>query len=236
MTNVNTQTQVTVIVNTQTQINQPVVQTTAKATQQTALNTQDTYKPEIKKEPTSPTGILKLVAGGSLLGGGISAVASSVGKAMINDMFEAPGFAGVATGASIGLGVGLLNIESDNKTVKSATKTAGGAFLGLGITGIAQSICKAMVTESVQPPSTSGILLGASLGGGIALANADFGNKDANNIKNTIAGALIGGGVTGLGSALIKTLGSDRLMGYSPVAMGIGMAVGAGIGLLNAKD
>lgn len=192
-------------------------------------------KPVEPKQPDSVLKGVKKISSGVLLGGGIGAVANSVGKAMVTESFAKPTPFGIGVGVSIGAGIALLNLETSNKKVKVAKNVAGSALIAGGSMGVAQSVMKTMFTSSVQSASPSGIALATSLGAGIALKNADVGQgKGANAAKNVGAGVLIGAGTAGIATGLAKTLFTDRLMGASPTVTALGAGLGAGIALANS--
>lgn len=174
--------------------------------------------------------------GAGLVGAGATGMATSVAKALFTDRLAAPSGQGVMLGAALGGGIALVNVDTDNAGINTAAKTVGGALIGASATGMAASVGKALFTDYIHAASTSNLLLGAALGGGIALANVETGDKNFDAIKNTVAGGLIGGSAVGIASSIVGTLATDRLTGFHPVAMGIGVALGAGIAILSAEE
>jgi hypothetical protein len=188
-----------------------------------------------QKQPDSTLKGVKKISAGVLLGGGIGAAANSIGRAVVTESFTKPTAFGVGVGVSIGAGIALLNMETSDKKVRVAKNVAGAALLGGGAMGVAQSIAKTVMTESVHAGSASGMLLAGTLGGGIALANADVGqSKSANTAKRVGAGVMIGAGTAGIATGIAKTLMTDRLMGASPTVTALGATLGAGIALANS--
>lgn len=119
--------------------------------------------------------------------------------------------------------------------IEIVKKVGGGALLGGGMTAAFQSVITSVATERLQGPSLGGVSLGTALGAGIGLINIETGDKNLNAVKNTVGGALIGGSVLGMVVAAINTAAFERLMPASPIAIGVGAAIGAGIGLLNSE-
>lgn len=175
-------------------------------------------------------------AGAVLMGGSITGMASSTASALFTDRLQPLSGKSIALGAALGGGIALANMETDNKDLKAVKNTAAGVLIGGSTAGLVTGVAKSLFTDQLHSASTGGALFGAALGGGIALANIETDNKTLNAVKNTAAGALIGTGVAGLGSALIKTLSSNRLSGASPVVMGIAITLGASIGLMTSED
>lgn len=54
-------------------------------------------------------------------------------------------------------------------------------------------------------------------------------------LKNTLGGALIGGGALSAAQSIAKSIGTESLQAPSWVGAGLGIALGAGIGLVNLK-
>jgi len=236
MGNIQTQVNVTITqqVNTVRPAPQPVMPAQPIQSPQPIFE-DDSYTPTVKK-PSSPVGMIKKMAGGTLVGGTASTLLGIGVKAMFTENYHAPTAATIGTGAAIGLGIGLLNIETGNKTTNLVKNTAGGALLAGGITATVESASKAIFTNRLLSPSGSGMLLGSALGAGIALVNADVEDKTVNNLKNIAGGALIGGSTVGLASVVVKAIGTNQLSSFSPVAAGIGLALGAGIAILNMEE
>lgn len=195
-----------------------------------------TLKESVQKAVSNPTNMIKKMAGGLIVGGTASTLAAMAGKGIFTESFHKPTLASVASGAALGLGIGLVNIETGDDTKNLIKNTAGAALIGGGATTMAESVSKAIFTEYLHAPSTSGMLMGAALGGGIALVNNDTGDKTVDNLKNIAGGALIGGSAVGIASAVAKTIGMERLASASPIAAGIGVALGAGIAILNMEE
>lgn len=185
---------------------------------------------------TSGLGVIKKVAGGLLIGGTVSGITAGVAKTMATDILSKPGVASIGLGAALGAGMGLASIETGSKALNTAKNTVAGALIGGSATGMVQSVASTMATNYLHGPSTGGILMGAAVGGGIQLLNNDTGDKNLNNVKNVAAGALIGGGALGIISATATTMATNRLSGLSPVAAGLGAALGAGIAIMNMEE
>lgn len=178
----------------------------------------------------------KNTAAGLLIGGSTTGMVGSAAGAIFTERLQPVSGKSVLLGATLGGGIALANLETDDNNLKAAKNAAAGLMIGAGTTGIATGFAKSVFTEYLHSASTPTILMGAALGGGIALANTELDNKGLNTAKNTAAGALIGTGVAGLGSAFIKTIAAERLAGASPIAMGVAAALGAGIGLLASDE
>lgn len=118
---------------------------------------------------------------------------------------------------------------------------------GLLIGGVASTIVQAFTTVDLVPAleaSPAGFAFGAAIGAGVGLIKTDTQHENANKIKNTVGGALIGGGAAGILAAVGKTfvaakstwagLPSTLFFGLPPVsakAIGAGAILGAGIAL-----
>ncbi len=185
---------------------------------------------------TSGTGVIKKIAGGTLIGGSASALAASLSKSMFLERGVGPGMTSVGIGAAIGAGVGLLGIETGSETTNSLKNMAAGTLIGGGVTAAAQSISSTMLTNYIHGPSAKGTIMGAAVGAGVALISSDFEDKELNNVKNVAGAALLGGGGMAIASAMASTMISDRLQSFSPVAAGLGAALGAGIAVLNMEE
>lgn len=102
---------------------------------------------------------------------------------------------------------------------------------------IANSAAISIRIQSAFWPRGLGVGIGIALGTGIELVNLDTGDsKNANAIKNTVAGALIGGSAVGIAGSAIASMAADRLTHASPVAFVIGAAIGAVVDLLGYQQ
>lgn len=54
-------------------------------------------------------------------------------------------------------------------------------------------------------------------------------------LKNTLGGALIAGGATSAAQSIVKSIATESMQAPSFVGAGLGIALGAGIGLVNLK-
>ncbi|PIQ26880.1 hypothetical protein COW36_15905 [bacterium (Candidatus Blackallbacteria) CG17_big_fil_post_rev_8_21_14_2_50_48_46] len=187
-----------------------------------------------QKHTDSPLGIAKKIAGGTLLGGGISAVANSVLRSISADRLTAPSASGTGLGLAMGAGIGLYKLDTGDEQINQVKNIAAGALIGGSAMGLANSIVNSMGAEALMAPSSFGVGLGVALGSGIGLIHLETGNENLNAVKNTIGGALIGGSVFGIAGSAVASMAADRLTASSPIALGIGVAIGAGIGLLNS--
>ncbi|PIQ26270.1 hypothetical protein COW36_15230 [bacterium (Candidatus Blackallbacteria) CG17_big_fil_post_rev_8_21_14_2_50_48_46] len=129
-----------------------------------------------------------------------------------------------------------LELSRTSTPIEIAKKLGGGALLGGGITAVVQSAVTSMVMDRGMAPTVPGTALGVALGAGIGLINIETGDKNLNAVKNTVGGALMGGSILGMAASVVGTMATDRLMSVSPIAMGVGAAIGAGIGLLNSQE
>lgn len=188
---------------------------------------------EFKKQTSDPLDIAKKIAGGVLIGGGAGALANGIVNSMAADRLTPPSAAGVAIGLSMGAGIGLLNLETGDESVNQIKNTAAGALIGGSAMAIANSAVRSIGFDQLTGPSALGVGMGLAMGTGIGLVHLDTGDKNTNAIKNTVAGALIGGSAAGVIGSAIASMAADRLTHASPIAFGIGAAIGAGIGLLN---
>jgi hypothetical protein len=190
---------------------------------------------EFKKQTSDPLDIAKKIAGGVLIGGGAGTLANGIVNSIAADRLTAPTLTGVGIGVSMGAGIGLLNLETGDETTNQIKNTAAGALIGGSAMAIANSAVRSIGFDQLSGPSGLGVGIGIALGTGIGLVNLDTGDKNTNAIKNTVAGALIGGSAVGIAGSAIASMAADRLTHASPVAFVIGAAIGAGIGLLNTE-
>jgi hypothetical protein len=188
---------------------------------------------EFKKPTSDPLDIAKKIMGGVLIGGGVGTLANGIVNSIAVDRLTAPTMTGVGIGVSMGAGIGLLKLETGDKSMNQIKNTAAGALMGGSGMAIANSAVRSIGFDKLTGPSALGVGLGVALGTGIGLVNLDTGSKNTNAIKNSIAGALIGGSAVGIAGSAIASIAADRLTHASPIAFGIGAAIGAGIGLLN---
>lgn len=117
-----------------------------------------------------------------------------------------------------------------------AKKLVGGGLLGSGIIMVGESAIKSIGYNQLKGPSLLGIGTGLAFGAGIGLANVHTGDPTLDMAKNTAAGALIGGAVGSVGSAIVRSIATESLLGGSAVGIIAGAAIGASIGLLNSQD
>lgn len=185
---------------------------------------------------TSGTGVIKKIGGGLLLGSTLSGIGAAAAKSMATDVLHKPGTTSIGLGAALGAGLGLASIETGNQNINIAKNGVAGALIGGSLAGMVQSMVSSMATDYLHGPSTGGILMGTAIGGGIALANNTLEDKTLNNVKNVAAGALIGGGALGALSAVATSIATERLSQISPVAAGLGVALGAGVAIMRLEE
>jgi len=233
MSNIQVRTQVTTTVQTQVVAPQPPAQQAAPKQPEPSRLQQDIVS---TSDITSGTGVIKKVAGGLLFGGAGAGMIAATSKTMAMDRLMGPGASSVGLGAALGAGIGLASVETGNAKINTAKNAVAGALIGGAATGMIRATAATMATDYLHSASGSSVGLGAALGAGIALANNDMGDKTLNNVKNVAAGALIGGSGAAIISSVVATMATDRLSKMSPIAAGLGMALGAGIAIMNLEE
>lgn len=181
--------------------------------------------------------VSKNVAGAALLGGGSAAVATSLAKSIMKETAESAGHSSVLLGAGLGAGIALNKANvGEGKTANLVKNTAAGALIAGSATGLATGLAKSIFASQPNSASPTIIALGASVGAGIKLANADVDNKGLRVAKNALAGTMIGGGVAGIATSFGKTLATEAFSTPSLRIMGVAAAIGAGIAIYNTKE
>ena len=136
---------------------------------------------DIRSDISSPTKIMKNIGGGALVGGTASTLAGIAAKGVFTEHYHKPTAASIGLGVAVGAGIGLSKIETGDQNINTAKNAVAGALIGGGAAGIASATAKAVFTERLHSPG--GVLLGASLGTGIALANNTLEDETANAAK-----------------------------------------------------
>ncbi|PKL80571.1 MAG: hypothetical protein CVV27_00195 [Candidatus Melainabacteria bacterium HGW-Melainabacteria-1] len=127
---------------------------------------------EVRK-PDSGLGVAKKIAGGALLGAGISGVVTAVAKSAFTDYLHRPSASGVALGAALGAGIGLANLETGDKNINAVKNTVSGALIGGSVLGLASGLIRTIGTERLSAASPIAVAVGALAGAGIALLNVE---------------------------------------------------------------
>lgn len=119
----------------------------------------------------------KDLAAGGLIGGGAMAMASSIGRSMIQNSGGAsfgPSASGTAAAAALGVGLAALKMDTGSKAGNMVKDLAAGAAIGGSGMAIASGLLKATTKYSAYEaalvkPSPTAIVLGIAAGAGIAI-------------------------------------------------------------------
>jgi len=136
-----------------------------------------------------------------------------------------------------------LTREDKLEILDLTSKTGNGLLIGGMASTFAQAVASAELRPAIEA-SPAGFALGAAIGAGVGLIKAETKHEDLKPIKNTVGGALIGGGTAGILTSAASTLiaakstwaglPSTLFFGYpavSATAIGVGAAIGAGIAI-----
>ena len=187
-------------------------------------------------QPDGPVGVTKKILGGALIGGSALAVVSSATSSMAADALQAPSVPAIVLGASLGAGIGLLNLDTGDKNINTMKNAAAGALIAGSTTASLVAVLKTMSNDvGMISPNMSTAGIGAAFGAGIALTHNEFEDKNLNNAKNVVAGALIGG--AGLTSAMsvARYMADFTITSAGLPSAVVGATLGSGIALANME-
>lgn len=179
---------------------------------------------------------IKNTAAGVLMGGAGASALVALGRSMGNEALISANMSSVGVGAAMGAGIALANNDFKDETANAAKNVAAGALIGGSGLSTGMALIRTMATERATSAGLTSAAVGTAFGAGIVLANMEASTKGGKLAKNLTAGALIGGSVGAAGSAVIRAMATETFRNPSLIGVGVGIAAGVGIALLNAED